>query len=258
VVLIDLSMRTNKFLLVLIVGLSFYSCRNEKSGSASQDEKKKNYPVLKQVTFNLRDPAIQKNILLDTISIEAKDGHANLYIVFPILPVKEYPGISKWVDRLVLNKKREFSEEVKTDPEIYDTTSGITDGWDMYIRPRLLYKTDSLLSFSIEDGGGARGMPAGFKYQVINFDFKREKEITLKDYFTFKTHADSLFLENLITRVIGHEFLLRNYLGANGKIDFAFDNNAVYFLFDKYDSMGWGILSVEKKYILNHINPVYR
>ena len=256
-------MRFTKTLLLAIFLLCFYSCRDEKKEKFFSGTREKENSLTIQDSFNLRnleeDPSLLSDIHSDTIHIDRNKKHTGIYIVSPLLSEKNDPELFKWTRDLLDADQKEFYEMVKNDEVIDDTTiSYFPQGWSMFIHPRLLYKTDSVASFAIESGQGYTGMPAGFWYNTFNYDIARKKEIYLNDFFILTNEADRLFLKKIISRAIGHDVIMDDFLAANDGSEFAFDNRAVYFFFDKYHPWGWGIYSVERKYISEHINPVYR
>jgi hypothetical protein len=243
-------------LLILILSC----CNTKKKDKTPAEQVTKEYKIMSD-TFNLRNlykdtTVLQKDIQLDTIEIPQNKKHLDISIIYPKLSPKELPDIYKRVNQLIETRKSEFYELVKDEEVEYDTSLSYPLGWDMWIRPVLLYKNAKVISFAIETGSGYSGMPSGFDYRVINFDLERKKEIAIGDYFKLITIADSTYLGNIIKQAIGQMNIdAEKYLG---EIIFAFDDHSVYFFFDKYHPWGWGIFSVEKKYIIDHINPFYR
>ena len=250
-------MRFAKCLLALCTFIVF-SCSNAKDKeeiSPSSISKE----VAKADTFNLHDleadPKLQENVLLDTINIPENKIHAGLSVIYPKLSPAKPSYAYKWVKGIVDETRRDFYKTIKEDEALRDTNE--TDfKYSRWAAPRLLFRTNKVMSYILEEGGGYRVGSAWFAYHSFNFDLKKKTEITLGDYFILKTKADSSFLENIFQRCVNKEFSLDRY--KDFPQDFAFDSSAVHFLFDKYDLLGWGIYSVEKKYILDHINPAYR
>jgi len=244
--------------------VAFYSCTDQK------DEPKEVPSISKEVyhppsdTFNVRDllrgPSLQLDIPLDTIEIPQNKKHKGMTIVYPKLSKEDFPEVYKSIEELIKISKKEFYEMVKDDKVVYHSESGLYEGWSMGMGPVSLYQTDKVISFSIEDGRAYTGMPSGFEYNMINYDLERKKKITFKDYFILNTAADSAYMERLIARAMNREqdFNLKKFIEFHEGINFSFDDDYVYFYRDKYDALGFGITSIKKKYILDHINPGYR
>lgn len=242
----------------------FYSCQNEKSKKPILASKTDSIQKIRQDTFNIRNPdndtnALQNDIGLDTIEVAQTKKHMGISIVYPKLSPKEIPAISKWIGELINEERSYFRKMIKDEIVEYDKMIHLDRGWSMWIRPTLLYKNQKLLSFTLLSGSGYTGMSAGFGYRTINYDLERKKKIGLGDYFILSTPADTSFLANMIKGAINQDINVKFYLEiGHDDIIFGFDNTSVYFFCDKYHPWGWGIYSVEKKYIVDHINPLYR
>lgn len=249
-----------KFFLSALILLTCYSCRNKTADKEVLSPKVNTPTPAKADTFNLRDldsdPALQPEILLDSIDIPESKKHLGISIIYPKLSPVEFPLINKWVKYLIKEKKNDFYEQIIDEKVVYDTGALSPQGYYMWMRPQLLYLTKKAVSFVIEHGSGFRANSPWFEYCVMNFDLERKREINLRDYFLLKTNADSSFLEKIISRAVEVDFNIRNY--KEDELKFAFDSSSIYFLFEKYHPLAWGTFSVEKKYIIDHINPLYR
>jgi len=251
-----------KYLLLTGFLLFIYSCSNKKDSEKGSTIKLKDSLQAVSDTFNTQDldlyPSLQSDITLDTINIPANKRHMEGKIVFPKLSKRVYPEVYKKLNRLIENKEKDFYEMTKDDELEYDSVMESYAGWGMWIDPKSLYLKRNLLSFAIENGEYYPGTPAGFEYNVINYDLEKKKQITLKDYFALNTSSDTSYLEKLIGRMMNRDFDIKSRTGFLGQINFSFDDQYIYFYIDKYDVLGFGIFSINKKYILDHINPVYR
>ncbi|HEV7779778.1 MAG TPA: hypothetical protein VGO58_00855 [Chitinophagaceae bacterium] len=252
-----------RFTPVIILLLAISSCRETKTKDQPATGKaKENLQVLSD-TFNFRDPdndtaALQHDIELDTIEIAPTKRHTGISIICPVLSKQEFPVIHTKINDLIQQEKKQFDKMTKDDVVEFDSVLSMTRGWSMWIRPTLLYKTNQLVSFTFLSGSGFTGMSAGFAYHTINYDLGKKKEIGLGDYFILKSPEDSSFLATMIRRAINRDVDVKTYLEWQTDIVFGFDNNAVYFFCDKYHPWGWGIFSIEKKFILDRINQLYR
>jgi hypothetical protein len=213
-------------------------------------------------SFNTRnldfEPSLQYDIVLDTIEISANKKHTGIRMIFPKLSEEEYPEVHKRIDKLIKDKKQEFFEVIADEKVEYDSSLQLYQGWGMGIAPISLYQTEKIISFGIESGYGYTGMPSGFEYTVINYDLENKRPIALNDFFVLNTAADTAYLDGLIGRAMNREFSIKKRTEFLGQVNFSFDDIYVYFYLDKYDVLGFGISSIKKKYILDHINPAYR
>jgi hypothetical protein len=213
-------------------------------------------------TFNTRDlarePSLQADIALDTIDIPMNKKHKGITMIYPKVSKEEFPDVYRSIDQLIKTTKKEFSELVKDEPVRYFKDYDRYEGWSMGMGPVSLYQTEKVISYAVEDGRGYTGMPSGFEYNIINYDLEKKKEIELGDYFILNTPADTAYLEGIIGRAMNREFSIKQRTEYLGQINFSFDDFYVYFYFDKYDILGFGISSIKKKYIIDHINPAYR
>ena len=250
-----------KWLLFITLILSIYSCSDETSTIQNGNQILNDSLKVKSDSFNVKDlmakPSLQSDIPLDTIDISRNKRHAGITIVIPKLSKDDSPEVFKQLKDIIEDKKKEFYRMTKNDVVEYDSSLQDFSGCSMWIEPKSLYRADKVISFVIEIDQGCGG-PIGFNYSVINFDNNKKKQISLGDYFMLKTPSDTIFLEKIIGRAINKEFSISNYLSLNKNMNFSFDESNVYFCFDRYDIYSWGISSVKKKYILDHINPAYR
>lgn len=251
-----------KYFLFTIFTILFFSCSNRDADQRNKPEPFKQASEKNTDTFNLRDLytdsfALQKGISLKTIELVPNKKHLGISIEYPKLSTGEFPEVTKWVTQLISWKRKDFENLIQDEKVFTDTSfSQLPQGWGMWIRPVLLYKKNNTISFSLESGSGFTGMPSGFEFNTYNYDIPNKKEIKLEDYFLLNSKADSAFLEKIIQRCHNNSFSLKQNYGQ--LLHFAFDDHSVYFFFDKYDVLGWGISSVEKKYITDHIHPAYR
>lgn len=243
-----------------------YSClnKNEKDSEHQKREVVKDTLHMDNDSFNVRNmyinPSLQPDIHIDTIQVNTTNKHTGITIFHPKFSGKECATVNMQVNALIKKKKDEFYEMIKDEKVIYDTGMKTYEGWSMGIGPVCLYRTDKVISICIENGSGFTGMPSGFEYNVINYDIENGKKISFKDYFILNNAVDSLNIERLIGRAMGREaeFRLKEFIEYRGGINFSFDDTCVYIYLDKYDVLGWGISSIKKKYIREHINPRYR
>jgi hypothetical protein len=244
--------------LVIWVLFIFYSCEQDESTKKETPLILKEYQTPLLDSFNTRnldiESSIRYDILLDTIYIPQNKNHMGISIIYPRLSQDEYPEVSSQIDNLIRRQKKEFYEAIKGEKTEYDTSLKMYRGWDLTIRPMSLYQTEKVVSFGIEKFFGSTGMSSAFEYNVVNYDLLKKKKILLGDYFLLNTLADTIYLKNIISRAISYEFS-KQYLDA---LNFSFDDQYVYFYFDKYNIFAWGTRSIKKKYILDHINPEYR
>ena len=251
-----------KFFLFTALLLCLYSCREKENKITPLASQSVDSLRGRSDSFNTKQieiyPSLQKDIPLDTIEISQTKRHTGIRIEIPVLSQKVDPEVFKQIKELVDSKREEFAEMTKKEVVEYDSAFQYYRGWDMWIEPKSLYRTEKVISFAIESGSGFTGMPSGFEYNTFNFDREKKSNISLGDYFVLRTRADSSFLEKIIQRSFSTGFKLSPYLKAGNRINFSFDDSCVYFYFDKYDVAGWGISSVMKKYILDHISPFYR
>jgi|GEM_PF-4830691 len=251
-----------KFLLGIFISIFTLACKNKIKTNHTFKVIKDSLQV-KSDSFNTQDleyhPSLQKDILLDTINIPSNKKHLEGTIIFPKLSEKNYPEIYKQISTLIKDKKKDFEESDKDEKVVYDSLMEAYQGWSMWIEPKSLYWTKKIISFGIESGEGYSGMPSGFEYKTINFDLAKRRQVFLKDYFVLNSRSDTTYLEKIIGRAINRDFSIKKYEGDwGGHINFSLDDSFVYFYFDKYDLLGWGIFSIKKKYILEHINSIYR
>ena len=244
-----------KCFLFIIFLWTVYSCADTKNADNETPVViKKLLPALSD-SFNTRDlmsePSLQYDIPLDTINIFQNENLEELTIIFPKLSPLENSFLYKRINDIVRKSKNDFLKEAKNDEIEYDSVSQEI-GFNETIEPKSLYKTEKVASFSFQTYYLSIG--SSFKYDVINYDLEKNKLILLNDYFLLKTSADSIYLSNIVSRAIKNKFS-KEYLGA---LNFSFDDQYVYFYFDKYNIFSWGVSSVKKKYILDHINLEYR
>jgi hypothetical protein len=250
-----------KFFVFITLVLSFCSCSDKTSKKQNETAKLKDSLGIKSDSFNVQDldnqPSLQTDILLDTIYISRTKRHNGITIIIPKLPENDYRELVKLLRHVIENKKKEFYKVTSEDIVSYDSSRDDYTGCDLRIEPKNLYRTERLISFVIEVDQGCGG-PIGFNYSVINFDNKKKKQISLGDYFVLKTSSDTTYLEKIIGRAINRDFRISDYLRFNESVNFSFDSSHVYFCFDRYNMYYWGISSVKKEYILEHIHPEYR
>jgi len=251
-----------KYFLFVSFLITIYSCANKKSTEKEEPSVLKEYLSAVSDSFNARDlmyePSLQFDILLDTINIPASKKHIGIRIIYPKISEKDCPIVCKLIDKLIRNRKKEFYEQIADENVEYDSSWKMNRGWGMWVEPRSLYQTEKVISFGIETSNGFSGMSSGFNFDVINYDFEKKMQIRLKDYFILNSHADTAYLEQIIGRTMNRDFNLKERADFLGQINFSFDDLYVYFYCDKYDILGWGITSLKRKYILDHINPEYR
>jgi hypothetical protein len=249
-----------RFLSIALL-ISLYSCSNEINKEQNETENLKDSLKIKSDSFNVPDlnlnPSLQSDIPLDTIDIIRNKRHTGITIVIPKLSASDNPEVFIQLKDIVKNKKNEFYEMTKYDIVKYDSGLQSYSGCSMWMEPKSLYRTEKVVSFMIEIDQACGG-PIGFKYRVINFDNKKKKQISLGDYFVLKSPSDTAFLEKIIGRAINRKFSINDYLSLNKNMNFSFDGSQVYFCFDRYDLYSWGVSSVKKEYIIEHINPTYR
>ena len=238
------------------------ACKNKNKTTPDLVIKKDSLQI-KPDTFNTQDldryPSLQSDIPLDTINIPANKKHKVFTIAYPKISSKDYPLVNMEINKLIKSKEKIFYDMVKDDKVEYDSLMEDYVGWGMMIRPKSLYQNKKKISFSIETIEGYTGASAGVEYNVLNFNIDKKKQISLKDYFLLNTLSDTIYLEKIIGRAINREFSIKKYVGDGEEhINFSFDDAYIYLYFDKYDPLTWGISSIKKKYILDHINPEYR
>ena len=254
-----------KYLLIILSSLFFYSCTNDNKISQRTAEVKKDSLLPKSDSFNFTDlylnPSIQDGILLDTTTFGPTKKYLDITIVLPKLSKDDCPGVSRQLNALAKNSKKEFIKSIE-EPVIFDTTiSSLPQGYSMWIEPKSLYKTDKVLSFAVENGEGYSGMKSVFEFITINFDIKKKKKIMLEDYFILNTSSDTAWFADIVCKSLnwGEPDEVIKYLKFFGPVKFAFDEENIYFFFDRGELFADGqIGSVKKKYIANHIKYDYR
>jgi hypothetical protein len=251
-----------RYFLSLAFLFVIYSCAPKQNTNKEIPLVLKEYLTPLLDSFNTRnlylESSLQFDISLDTINIDGNKRHTGINIIFPNLAKEEYPEVYKQVAKLIKEEKQEFYETVADEKVEFDSGFQLYRGWGMWIEPKSLYKTEKVISFGIESGYGYTGMPSGFEYHAINYDLENKKQIAFNDYFLLTTKADTTYLEGIISRAMNRDFNIKSRTDFLGQINFSFDDLYVYFYLDKYDVLGWGITSIKRKYILDHINPAYR
>jgi hypothetical protein len=203
---------------------------------------------------------LQKDILYDSAEYVRKDSCVEISIRLP----KRTRGnavIYKKIADIRKKAMQDFRRENKdgTGPCIYEEQEHI------WLEPMHLFQTKKFISYIIRNSSGMTGGTTGFYNYVINYDLEEKKEIELDDFFRLKTHNDSLYINQIISRSIGeeekfksskHEYERMFFLESN----FAFDSTNVYFFFERYGIVGWGgqISVIRKKYLTAFINPRYQ
>ena len=208
------------------------------------------------------DPSRQHTIRVSTTEVQPDQHHLGIVAMVP--SVGDLPAVSRWVDSIVKDKVKEFKEGVRDERVETDTALHMKIGWSMWMSPVNLYRTVGHLSIAIENRHGFTGTPSWYEYHIINFDLEKEKRIRLEDYFILDTSADTLALAGLVCRSVNCTEpadalqYLRNP-AMFGTLKFAFDEEYVYFFFDKGELFDGGHTgSVRKKFIKSRLRPEYR
>jgi|KBSSwiStaDraftv2_1062776.scaffolds.fasta_scaffold265484_2 hypothetical protein len=251
-----------RYLLIISIFIIFYSCAEKENGNARKSSIPKEYLIPLLDSFNTRnlnmEPSLQYGISLDTINIPENKKHTGIRITYPRLSKKNHPEVYDQIARLIKNEKNDFYKLIAEEKVQYDSNFQVNEGYYMWIAPVSLYQTENLVSFSIESGHSFTGGTSYFEYHVINYDLVKKKPIILKDYFILNTAADTILFDGLISRALNRDFSIKRRTEFSGQINFSFDDLYIYFYLDRYDVLGFGISSIKKKYILEHINPEYR
>ena len=249
-----------KYFLLIAFSITIYSCSNRKNTDKDLSSIPKEYLTPLLDSFNSRklddEPSLQYDIALDTFESKSDFKYPRIYAVLPKLAEADNPFVNKQIDKLMKDKRADFNKKI-AELGIEKDSSWRNRRWDIWIRPMSLYQTDKAISFSLQTNREYLGMSTSFEYDVINYDLENKKSILLKDYFILNTPVDISFLEKIISRAAEIDFSIKHTAEMGEHINFSFDDNYVYFYFDKY-GLAWGTRSVKKKYILDHINPVYR
>ncbi len=253
-----------KYLLAIAIFLLVYSCINKNKSRQNVSEVKRDSLHARPDSFNFSDlisqPSIQDGIILDTVIMEPTKKYLEIRIILPKLIEKDSSDVYNQVKNLAKIIKRQFIESIE-DTVKYDSTIGLLQGYNMWIEPKSLYKTDKVLSFAIENGEGYGGMSSSFEFTMINLDREKKKQIRLQDYFILKTSSDTAWFSDIVCKSLnwGKPDEVIKYLKFLGPVKFAFDEENIYFFFDRGELFAGGqIGSVKKKYITDHIKEEYR
>src|SRR5688572_14141428 len=192
--------RANAYLmlfLIFIIALLLLQCKSPESKHVRNIAESS---VNKSDSFEVIDPfvyrSISPGIILDTTKVEATRHHAGIFICKPIVDKKKFPYVGNWVDSVVQAYEEEFNEDTKEDT--VEQYNGMDIGWSMEIVPACLYQDDNFISYALQTWAIPPGMPSWYEYHIMNFDIKKNKEITFNDYFIIETAADTAFWANII------------------------------------------------------------
>jgi hypothetical protein len=253
-----------KYLLIILISFLVYSCTNNNKTKQGETLIRKDSLQAKPDSFNYSEldlqPSIQHGIVLDTVTLDATKKYLGITIVLPKVSKKDFPEVYTLLKNLLRAKKREFIESLEDDVA-YDSALHLQQGYSMWMEPKSLYKNDKVISFAIENGEGYSGMPSSFEFNLINFDVQKKKEIKLEDYFLLKTSSDTIGFAEIVCKSLnwGKPEEVKRYLEFLGPVKFAFDEENVYFFFDRFELFAGGqVGSAKKKYIENYIRPEYR
>ncbi|RAJ75693.1 hypothetical protein CLV59_109307 [Chitinophaga dinghuensis] len=154
------------------------------------------------------DNDIQPNFKVDTISYQDTMYHLAVDITYAY-PKDDATGIYKTlvtnrIDSSLKEFKNEISKVWKEEGEDEDKTDFDGLSHNMFdAGPAFCYSDDKVISTSFTIGYSHAGAAHAFNgVYSINFDKRTQQVITLKDYFQFKTKADS----NLIIHALDGEF----------------------------------------------------
>jgi hypothetical protein len=203
-------------------------------------------------------PSIPDDIVLDTISIKPTIHHVGIDVTMPVISPKDWPWVYNQLDSIKKYSMQEFKETVNDDT-VYEENQTLY-GFSLWVGPRSVYKTDSIISIVMENSMGSTGFPSSFGYTTINFDRRTRKKIEFADYFVLDTPADSTALSTIIS-LIGYNqdpIGVKKYWELYGEMNFAFDKENVYFCFDKGHLFSSGITAFRKKYISHLIRKEFR
>ena len=201
-------------------------------------------------------PSLQEDIMLDTPHFKPSIHHMGIRVIMPVVSKNDHPWVWKQLDSIRRYSVSVFLEMVKEDTVHIDSV--FEWGSSMWIEPKSLYKSDSLISFILENGH--RSMTSSFMFNTINFDCRMNRRIEFGDYFLLDTPADSISLSSIISRAGYKKDSLeaKRYWDFYGPMDFGFDKENVYFCFEKFSVSGWGAFSIRKKFLIDHIWQRYR
>lgn len=247
---------------ILCLFLIINSCSNRRSTKEQASEKINSNILAKSDTFSFPDcysySSIQSNIFFDTINLQRNKRYIGIQIISPKFSKTVYSELCKRLKDLINKKKDDFIETTKDEVVNYNLEMQDYEGWSMWLEPECLYQTNKVISLSVRSGEGYTRMPSSLEHNTINFDLIKRKKIFLHDYFLLNSPSDTVYFDKLLSRAMKSEFHIKTYIGLGGIINFSFDSSNVYFYFDKYDPFYWGIISINKKYILDHIHSEYR
>jgi hypothetical protein len=249
-----------KYFIISIFAMSLIvcGCRN-RSDSPKNEIKPDSATTVRIDTFAGKDINgdlfLPSGIRLDTIQLPPNIHHREIDIVMPVITSREHPWLHKELKKFRDESLNEFIASTKD--YIRDTGERAEmDGEYMYIEPQSLYKTDSVVSFILEIGSGSG--PAGFIFVPFNYDNRTKKRILFGEYFKLDTPGDSVLLAKSLAMTLGRDEIHCRILVSIPDFEFGFDEENVYFCFERYHIMGRGILSVKKKYLSKYIRPAFR
>ena len=241
-------------ILVCSVVIVFTRCNNKPESPDATKTQKDSSTVSKPDTIGGQTPEVQDGTRLDSISIPPNIHHLGIEILMPVM--KD----DKWLQRHLMTFKemtvQDFYKQTK------DDTTGVQDsieyGEYMGIQPDLVYETDSVVSIIMQHYWGRPYSPSAFEFRGFNYDNRVKKEILVGDYFRLDTPVDSALLAKALSVAFKCEEDLCKILVSIPDFPFGFDAENVYFCFERYHLIHWGIFSIKKSYLHKYIRSSFQ
>jgi len=241
-----------------VIVLIFQACSEENTSGTSFDSASADSTPVANVAGDSDMTAtsvewkrnVPEGFSLDTINYFDSTKVAEIDILLPVSGIKT---LDDRMRREAESRKKEFLKDIVGEG---DSGMEFGSGSSFFMEINSIYATDSIISYcfhvSVYSANAAHPFNSYYSY---NYNRITGKEITFNDYFDIRSREDTIFLINLLTKIIAIEGVSVDEVKD---MDFNLRQDTVSFNFDDYEIASYAIGVIEAPIAKKELTPVIK